>query len=135
MKVTLVGLDDAEKQVRRIERGAKRMGEYEGTVGSKLPYAWGIEYGKHKVSGKLARRAGGAQYITRAINTVMSGADQDISEGLDKVTAPGPWVIRRLALWARRLARENAPRGPQKKSHNYRLRRSITYRVTKGGGN
>lgn len=132
LRITLNGMEDAEKQMKRIERGTKLMGNYVGEVGSKLPYAYGIEYGRHRKSGKLARKAGGAMYITRAINTVLSGADHDISEGLDKVTAPGPWVIRRLALWARRLARIYAPTGPKKKSHGYRLRRSINYRVVKG---
>ncbi len=130
MRITLKGLDDVDKQMARIERGTKALGNYRGEVGSRLPYAYGIEYGRHRKSGKLARRAGGTFYITNAINTVLSGADNDISEGLDKVTAPGPWVIRRLALWARRLARQNAPRGPKKRA-SYRLRRSINYRVTK----
>ncbi len=131
MKITLNGMEDAQKQLERIERGTKAMGNYRAVVGSRLPYAWGIEYGRHRKSGKLARRAGGAMYITNAINTVLSDADRDISEGLNKVTAPGPWVLRRLGLWARRLARANAPRGPQNKSRSYRLRRSINYRVTK----
>lgn len=131
MQITLQGMDEVEKQLKRIERGTKALRRYSGEVGSKLPYAWGIEYGRHRVSGKLARRAGGAMYITNAINTVLASADGDLSEGLRKVTAPGPWVIRRLALWARRLARANAPRGPQQKSHSYRLRRSINYRVTR----
>ena len=131
MNITLRGMEDVEKQLKRIENGTKALGRYAGVVGSALPYAWGREYGRHRVSGKLAARSGGAQYITNAINTVLSGADSDLSEGLDKVTAPGPWVIRRLALWARRLARQNAPRGPQKKSHSYRLRRSINYKVTR----
>ncbi|MCP4415958.1 MAG: hypothetical protein GY805_05005 [Chloroflexi bacterium] len=77
----------------------------------------------------MARKAGGAKYITGAIETVLSDADRDLSEGLDKVTAPGVWVVRRLALWARRLARKNAPKGPRKKRHKYRLRKSIQYKV------
>jgi hypothetical protein len=40
------------------------------------------------------------------------------------------WVVRRLALWARRLARINAPRGG-KKPRSYRLYRSIQYEVRK----
>lgn len=132
MRITLNGMDDAEKQMKRIERGTRTMGRYVGEVGSRLPYAYGIEFGRHRVSGKLARRAGGARYITGAIEEVLSGADADISEGLTKVTAPGSWVIRRLALWARRLARLNVPKGPRKKSHSYRLRRSISYRVVRG---
>lgn len=129
MKVVLKGLDDADKQMARIERGLKALQNYTGIVGSKLPYAYGIEFGRHRVSGKLARRAGGAFYIRRAIDTVLSDADRDLSEGLNKVTAPGIWVVRRLALWARRLARKAAPRGPRKKRRSYRLRRSIIYQV------
>ena len=100
-------------------------------VGSRLPYAWGIEFGRHRVSGKLARRAGGVRYITTAVETVLGDMDRDISEGLNKVTAPGPWVLKRLALWARRLARKNAVRGPKNKSHSYRLKKSITYKASR----
>jgi hypothetical protein len=131
MKINLKGMEDAEKQMARIERGTAAMGRYEASIGSRLPWAWGIEYGRHRVSGKLARRKGGAMYITRAVNTVLSDADRDISEGLDKVTAPGAWVLRRLGLWARRLARLNVPRGPKKKKSSYRLYRSINYQVRK----
>lgn len=131
LRITLNGMEDAQKQMQRIERGTKAMGRYTGEVGSKLPYAYGVEYGRHRKSGKLARRAGGAFYITHAIETVLSDADADLAEGLDKVTAPGPWVIRRLALWSRRLARANAPRGPKNKGRSYRLSRSIVYRVVK----
>jgi hypothetical protein len=131
MEIRLKGLDDAEKQMARIERGLEALHTYVGEVYSKLPYAYGIEFGRHRVSGKLARRAGGSFYIRRAIDTVLSDADRDLSEGLDKVTAPGVWVVRRLALWARRLARKNAPRGPRNKGRSYRLSRSISYQVRK----
>lgn len=131
MQITLKGLDDAEKQMARIERGLKALQNYTGVVYSKLPYAYGIEFGRHQKSGKLARKAGGSFYIRRAIDTVLNDADRDLSEGLNKVTAPGVWVVRRLALWARRLARKNAPRGPRSKGRSYRLRRSIQYKVRK----
>lgn len=129
--VRLNGMEDAQKQLQRIQRGTRRMGESRAYVYSKLPYAYGQEHGRHQRSGKLARRAGGAFYIRRAIDQVMSGADRDISEGLNKVTAPGPWVLRRLAGWTRKVARGFAPRKArgQKKSHSYRLYRSIRYEV------
>ena len=131
MQITLKGMEDVEKQMGRIERGLASLHDYVGVVGSKLPYAYGIEEGRHRKSGKLARKAGGSFYIRRAIDTVLSDADRDLSEGLNKVTAPGVWVVRRLALWARRLARKNAPRGPRGKKRNYRLYRSIQYKVRK----
>jgi hypothetical protein len=131
MKIKLHGMQNADEQLARIERGTRAMANSRAFVGSRLPYAWGAEFGRHRVSGKLARAAGGAFYITRAVETVMDDADRDLSEGLKKVTAPGPWVLRRLALWARRLARKNAPRGPKNKRTSYRLRRSIVSDVRK----
>jgi len=126
MKMTLRGLDDAVKQMERIERMIKAMGNWRGYVGSRMPYAYGIETGRHRVSGKLARRAGGALYLQSAVDSVMSQADADISEGMRRVTSPGPWVIRRLARWSRRLARLNVPR------EKGRLRRTIRADIRKG---
>lgn len=122
-QITLKGMDDAKKQLERIERGVKGMAAWTGYVYSRMPYAWGMEYGQHRVSGKLARRAGGDQYMNEAVSTVMTGADMDLSQGLTKVTAPGRWVIKRLALWARRLSRLNVP------IQTGRLRRSIKVEV------
>lgn len=131
MKITLRGMGDVERQMERIERGLASLKNYTGIVGSRLPYAYGIEFGRHQKSGKLARKSGGSFYIRRAIDTVLADADRDLSEGMTKVTAPGKWMIKRLALWARRLARKNAPRGPKGKGRSYRLHRSIRYDVRK----
>lgn len=123
--ITLQGMDDAVKQIERIERASENMGKYRGYVFSRMPYAWGIEYGEHRKSKRLARRAGGVEYLTGAVADVMSGADMDLSEGLTKVTAPGKWVIKRLGLWARRIARASVP------VDSGRLRRSIKVEVRK----
>jgi hypothetical protein len=132
MRVTLNGMEDVEKQMGRIARGLEALQGYESAVFSKLPYAYGIHEGSHRVSGKLARKAGGSFYIRRAVDTVLGDADRDLSEGLAKVTAPGVWVVRRLALWSRRLARANAPRGGAKSGgRSYRLWRSIKHEVRK----
>jgi hypothetical protein len=125
--ITLQGLADAQKQLARIERGARAMGNYRTTVGSYVPYAYGVEFGQHRVNGRAARRAGGAEYLTRAVADVTSGADEDLSAGLTKVSAPGKWVLRRLARWARRLARLNVP------VQSGRLRRSIRIDVWREG--
>lgn len=121
--ITLKGMEDAQKQLERIKRGSAGMAKWRGFVYSRRPYAWGIEHGTHRVSGKTARRVGGAQYMNEAVSTVLSGADQDLSSGLSKVTAPGRWVIKRLALWGRRLSRANVPTDTGK------LRRSIKAEV------
>jgi hypothetical protein len=132
MNVTLRGMDDAEKQMQRIERGTRLLGQYKAYVFSRLPYAYGMHEGRHQQSGRLARKAGGALYLRRAVDTVLSDADRDLSEGLNKVTAPGVWVLRRLGLWARRLSRLNAPRWTGHKSNNMKLYRSIKSEVRKG---
>jgi hypothetical protein len=130
MEVTVIGMADAQKQMARIERGCRALANHEGWIYSNLPYAHGIETGRHQRSGKLARAAGGSFYMRRAVDTVVSGMDGDITQGMTKVTAPGVWIIRRLARWARRLARVNAPRGPRKKGgRSYRLYRSIKSEV------
>lgn len=121
--ITLKGMDDAKKQMERIERGIKGMASWVGVIYSRMPYAWGMEFGSHRVSGKLARRAGGDQYMNEAVSTVLNGADYDLSQGLDKVKAPGRWTIKRMALWGRRLARANVP------VEKGRLRRSIKVEV------
>lgn len=129
-KINLRGMEDAEKQLRRIERNTRKMGDYKAIVFSRLPYAYGQEYGRHRVSGKLARRTGGAMYLNRARSEMLSGADRDLSEGLNKVTSPGVWVLRRLALWTRRLAKQYAPRSRGvKRRGSYRLHRSINVKV------
>jgi hypothetical protein len=139
LKITLQGMENAEAQLRRIERGSKRMAEYQGRVFSRAPQAWGMEFGRHRVSGKLARRAGGVYYLSRAVQTIESSGEVDLAEGLTKVTAPGPWVLRRLGRWARRLGRLNAPRGtarPQKRAdgkRRKRLRQTIHADVRKRG--
>lgn len=128
VSITLQGMEDADKQLTRIERASAGMAQYRGYVYSRMPYAYGIEYGKHRKSKRVARRAGGMQYMTGAVAEVMSGADKDLSAGLTKVTAPGRWVIKRLGLWARRLARQSVP------VESGRLRRSIKVEVRKDGG-
>ncbi len=128
LKITIKGLDDVDKQIKRIRRGAALMARTQATVGSAMPYAYGAEYGYHRVSRKLARRSGATYFLFNAAQTVLRGGDRDISEGLNKVTAPGPWVLRRLAGWIRREAKVNAPRGGAKRSP-YRLRKSIRYYV------
>lgn len=128
LKLTIRGVKETEEQLKRIGRGARAMARTVATVGSAMPYAYGAEYGYHRISRKLARRVGPSYYLFNAADIVFRRADGDISEGLKKVTAPGPWVLRRLAGWVRRTAKTLAPRGGAKKSP-YRLRKSIRYYV------
>ena len=108
-RIALKGVTEGATFAQGYARGLARASGIRGYVGSNLPYAYGIEEGRHRKSGKLARRAGGAKYLARAIATMQASADADISEGLTRVRYPGPWVIKRLTRWARRVARLYAP--------------------------
>ncbi len=125
LRITLRGLKETDDKLKRIERGAAAMARTQAVVGSNMPYAFGAEFGRHR-RGRLARRSGGSYYLLRSLQRVQVESDRDISDGLKRVTGPGPWVLRRLAGWVRRLAKQRAPRGGSKKSP-YRLRKAIRY--------
>jgi hypothetical protein len=113
MQVTVQGLPNVETQMKRIARGLVAAQQTVVYVGSRLPYGYGEEYGHHRRSGKLARKSGGALFLNRAFNEVVRDGERDLGEGLTRVTAPGPWMLVRLARWVRRLARSYAPVGTQ----------------------
>lgn len=133
-KIVLKGVDNTVAWANRYTRGLNRLRASKAILFVSLPYGWGIHFGRHRKSGKLARRAGGAFYLTRAVEQMKAGAVADISQGLDKVSAPGPWILRRLGRWSRRIARTLVPRGGAKRSRfKYRLRSSIRVEVTGRG--
>lgn len=79
--VRIYGKEAAERHLRELQSGVARV-DSEGTirVGWNLPYAHGIEFGRHR-NGQLARRAGGTFALTGAfqraiprINRVVTGA-------------------------------------------------------------
>lgn len=126
MKLTVTGVGDAQKSLERVRQGAASMRGTSAVIGSRLPYAWGIERGRHRKSGRLARRRGGAFYLENAVKTVVSAGSADIGEGLRKVTKPGVWIYRRLGRWVRRLSRANVPVRTRK------LKRSIRVEMRNG---
>jgi hypothetical protein len=67
--VEVVGDEVAVAALTRLARALEAMGATPVYVGSSLVYAYGIEHGRHR-SGRLARRAGGAFYLTRALAAV-----------------------------------------------------------------
>ncbi len=126
LTVTLRGMKNAQLQAQRIKEGLEQMRKVRVEIGTFLPWGYGIEYGRHRKSGKLARRAGGAMYLHRAAQTILADGKRDIAEGLRKVTRPGPWIPKRLGRWARRLARQLVPRSTAKRGSGKRhLYRSI----------
>ena len=112
----ITGLIEAQAAIDKIDKGMQKMQGTRVYIGTRLPYGFGAEHGFHQKSGKLARREGGVFMLSGALDEALNGAD--ILEGLNVVKAPGPWIVRRMALHVRRLARARAPRltGRLKKS-------------------
>lgn len=99
-------------------------------VGSRLPYAYGQETGRHRVSGKRARRSGPTYYLTFGVQKVLDQVDDDLITGLEKTMRAntrrpftGLSLVRRIGRWAAKEARKLAPR------QSGRLRRSIFTQV------
>jgi len=129
MRVTVIGMANAQEQFRRLLVGTRSLAAAKATIGTRIPWGYGEEYGHHRKSGKLARRAGGVYYLTRAKDEVLSNAARDVSAGLsnNRHTAPGKWIITMMAGWIRRLARSYAPvgTGAEGDTHPGKLRKSI----------
>jgi hypothetical protein len=66
LTVKVTGSQQAIARLERQARNAQAFGRARVVVGSPLQYAYGIETGRHR-SGSLARRAGGAHFLARAL--------------------------------------------------------------------
>jgi hypothetical protein len=67
--VNIFGLDQALAELHRVQDGAQSFGGYSAQIGSPLAYSWGVHFGRHR-GGKLARKAGGLFFLTRALEEV-----------------------------------------------------------------
>jgi hypothetical protein len=72
---------DADQYLRSLADACAALEGARLSVGSALPYAFGIETGRHR-GGKLARKAGGAQMIGRGWQTVRGQVAGRIAESL-----------------------------------------------------
>src|SRR5262245_35123277 len=67
--IEVLGDEEAVAALTRVSRAVAAAAATPIYVGSPLVYAYGIHEGRHR-SGRLARRAGGAFYLTRALAAV-----------------------------------------------------------------
>jgi hypothetical protein len=67
--VRILGLAEAQAELRQVEAGGQEFGGYSAAIGSNLAYGFGIHFGRHR-GGKLARKAGGLFFLTRALEEV-----------------------------------------------------------------
>lgn len=80
--VKVVGLKEAQTYLRRLQESAESADKAQVVVGSSLNYSYGIETGRHR-SGRVARRAGGVFYLSRALSTVEKDLPKRLTKGLE----------------------------------------------------
>lgn len=71
----------AEAALRDMEAACRAVGAMTLDAGSDLPYAFGIETGRHR-GGRLARRAGGAHMIERGIERAGPTLETWVADGI-----------------------------------------------------
>jgi len=123
LSVTLTGVKEAQTALRHLKEGAEVVGRMDIAVGSPLPYAYGIEYGRHRRGG-LARRAGPARYLRGGLEAIERPFEATITKALPKGAR---FTEQALAAIARDLVTEAQRRAPERSGN---LRRSI-YAVVK----
>lgn len=81
--VSITGLEEAIQRVSGMAAAARVIGRLDIDVGSPLPYAYGIEFGRTR-GGRLARRAGGAFYMRSAAEEVSHTAPNTIINAIEQ---------------------------------------------------
>ena len=117
-----LGAADAAAFLATVQDGVKQTVGEEITAGSAVPYAWGQHFGRYR-TGRLARRAGGSFFYTRAMEQVAPGVAGLIAAALPK----GPAAVRQAqGAIAGRITQAARPLAP---SASNRLRTSLYARV------
>lgn len=107
IKIEATGITVAQRRLGIIEEGAKRLGRTRILVGSNLKYAFGIEYGRHR-GGRLARRAGGAGFLRKGLDSIRGTLPADISQAIESGGSVYDAVFRN-ALRVEDVAKANTP--------------------------
>lgn len=103
LSMTVQGLADGLQYVTQIRDAVGRFAGPLVSVGSPLPYAYGIEYGR-KRSGALARKAGPAYYLQGGLEAV-----QDEAKGVITAALPqGPGAVDVAAQRLGEIAQQRA---------------------------
>ncbi len=106
--VTLVGGKEANVALKIVRENCEEIGKRTAFVGTKWPYGYGMETGRHRKSGKLARRAGGAWYLTRAAVQIDQPTEADVA-WLARPRKTEPALLRAVGRIVIRHARPLVP--------------------------
>lgn len=93
--VDISGDKDVLRMFERAADGIHEVAQMDLFAGSTLPYAYGIETGRHR-GGRLARRAGGAYMLRDAVNDTVRQAPAMLAERI--IDGPRPARAAMLAI-------------------------------------
>lgn len=100
-----MGIDQAQRYMRDLSQASKNANRALVRVGSPLQYAYGIETGRRR-SGRLARRAGGVFYLTRAYNDELPHMRSRIVAGLERGPSGVLDELKRIGFDVERRAKD-----------------------------
>lgn len=124
LTLKLIGLDESFDNLVLIRQAAAELGRTRLSIGSDLPYAYGIETGRRR-DGRIARRAGGLYFLSGAARDVAPDVTGLIVRSLDRGAAGVLGVLRIVALRLTERARQlEAPA-----NRTDRLRESLHTRI------
>lgn len=106
--IKVENLDAANDYLKRMIQSAQKIEKTTYLVGSKLPYAYGISTGRHR-RGRLARRAGGVNYLQAGLDSAKFRIARAIVIALPKGPEEGARAMKGVALQVQRGAREAVP--------------------------
>jgi hypothetical protein len=106
--IEVKGAREAAAAVNRLAAGARAAGGFRAFVGSHLPYGYGIETGQH-AGGRLARRAGGAWMLTRALQSITPALPGQIAAGLARGPGGAEQALRAAAFEVKQRAAAATP--------------------------
>lgn len=108
IRVEIAGLDDVQAWLRDVERGAAAAADHAVIVGTNFPYAYPVHEGRFR-SGRLARRAGGAFFFTRALEQVRPEIERMLAAAVPKGPRAVVLVLAAIGLRLEAVAKQFTP--------------------------
>lgn len=106
--VAVQGVAEARRHLEGMAEAAKAAGGRSYLVGSGLAYAYGIETGRHR-GGRLARRAGGAHMLQRALDSVAPSIPAAVARALPRGAGAVDQALRKIAFEVESRAKAQTP--------------------------
>ena len=108
MEIRVLGVQQAQRYLSEREAVAFIVGERSAAVGTPIVYGWGMEFGRYR-NDKLARKAGGAFYLTAAANAMRAQAPSRIARAFTGTPGAMLALISDLADEMIAIAKPRAP--------------------------